>query len=159
MGMVTLESQQLSVSIDRPSAEVYDYAASKTAWLGEGLPAEGTTPAEQRAGTQARPIPTCPPTAKVGDIRTLFEAAFEAVVVVDGEGIALGEVRAQTAGLPDDVTVLSIMDPGPPSVRPAITVRELAESMESDARSHVLVSTSSGRLLGALHRSHLDVDA
>lgn len=140
-------------------SDVYDYADSKTAWLGEGLPSEGSTPAAVRAGSLARTIPTCDPDATIATVRERFEAPFEAVVVVDAEGLALGQLRSPAAGLPDALAVLAVMDPGPPSVRPSITAYELGESMESDGRSHVLVTTSSGRLLGAIHRSHLTVDA
>src|SRR5215207_722988 len=44
-------------------SEVYDYVASKTAWLGEGLPVEGDVAAADRAGARAVRPPTCAPEA------------------------------------------------------------------------------------------------
>ena len=39
--------------------DVYDYVASKAAWMACGLPIEGTIPARSRAGAIARDAPRC----------------------------------------------------------------------------------------------------
>jgi rhodanese-related sulfurtransferase/CBS domain-containing protein len=135
-------------------SDVYDYPASKTAWLGEGLPVEGTVPAASRAGAIARPLPTCTLDETVRDVKHRF-GPDHVCAVVDGEGIVLGIARSDVALLADDTPVRAVMQPGPPSVRPSVTASKLAESMERDGRSYVLVNTSLGRLIGIITPSDL----
>ncbi|MEN3271881.1 MAG: hypothetical protein V7636_642 [Actinomycetota bacterium] len=136
--------------------DVYDYVASKTAWLGEGLPSEGDVHTEDRAGARVRPAPTCCADATIGDIAGLLaDDATEVVVVVDERDIVLGALHPRAAALPPDTPVLTAADPGPASVRPAITRFELANSMDDRGQHHVIVSTSHGRLLGVVRRSDL----
>ena len=47
------------------------------------------------------------------------------------------------------------MQPAPPSVRPNVIASDLAEDMDKDHRSFVLVSTSHGRLIGIIATSDL----
>jgi rhodanese-related sulfurtransferase/CBS domain-containing protein len=135
--------------------EVYDYVASKTGWMGEGLPTEGTARASARAGTIARSAPTCTLDATVGDLHDHF-GEDDLCVVVDESQTVLGVVRRDVLSLPASTGVLAAMQPGPPSVRPSITASELAQSMEDDARRYVLVTTGLGRLLGLIARPDLD---
>jgi rhodanese-related sulfurtransferase len=134
-------------------AEVYDYAASKTAWLGAGLPAEGDQH-ERRAGDVVdRSVPTCGPGA---DVRSLGASREDdLVVVVDDHRVVLGGIRPSTVNGLSGVTALDAADPAPPSVRPSITVSELAGSMDKDGQDHVLVTTFSGELIGAVRRADL----
>jgi rhodanese-related sulfurtransferase len=137
--------------------DVYDYADSKTAWLGEGLPAEGDVPASDRAGSRASRPATCPADATIGDIADHLRAPDTAVVVVlDANDIVVGAVHPHAADLPPSTPVLHAADPGPPTVRPSITRFELAESMDQAGQRHVLVSTSHGRLIGLVRRADLD---
>jgi rhodanese-related sulfurtransferase len=131
--------------------DVVDYAESKVAWLAAGLAVEGTKPSQRRAGAIATVAPTCGPAERVGDLRDRL-ASEGVVVVVDGAGVVLGLVRAKDAGEDADATAASRMRHGPPSVRPSIMADELAESMASDERDLVLVTTYDGRLLGLIRR-------
>jgi rhodanese-related sulfurtransferase/CBS domain-containing protein len=135
--------------------DVYDYVASKTGWMGEGLPTEGTARASTRAGAIARPVPTCGLDATVDDLHDNF-GEDDLCVVVDESQTVLGIVRRDVSSLPATTGVLAAMQPGPPSVRPSITASELAESMEQDGRRYVLVTTSLGRLRGLITRADLD---
>ncbi len=47
------------------------------------------------------------------------------------------------------------MQSAPPTVRPSIPLRELAETMDDDGQRHLLVTTSHGRLLGLVRRAEL----
>lgn len=137
-------------------AEVYDYTGSKAAWLGMGLPTEGSTPAGTRAGALARPAATCPPDATLD--RLPEPGPGGVVLVVDGD-VVLGSI--DPARLPDAdgrLTALDVAHPGPISVRPSITVDELATSMDDAGESWVVVSTLDGALTGVVERGDLGVD-
>jgi rhodanese-related sulfurtransferase len=130
--------------------EVYDYAGSKTAWLGEGLPVEGDVPASMRAGAIARKVPTCRIDERVGELGERGRGDDGICVVVTGDEIVLGVLREDATGLPPATPVRDVLLTGPPSVRPSITASELARSMHGDGRRYVLVTTSHGRLLGII---------
>lgn len=132
--------------------DVYDYTGSKVEWLARGLPAEGTVPADHRAGGVARPAATCPPDTKVADLPAAGPGGV--VLVVDDAGVVLGAVRPDTVTAVD-VPVLEVLQPGPSSVRPSITVGELAGSMDRRGESYVVVSTLDGVLIGIAERDDL----
>ena len=53
----------------------------------------------------------------------------EAVIVVAGDGMVVGEIDAEALpGLAADAAVLDVMDPVPTTVRPSVTVAALAEA-------------------------------
>ena len=135
--------------------EVYDYAGSKTAWLGEGLPADGDVAASDRAGARATWPPTCPPHATIDDIVSDLRGDLPVVVLGDGD-VVLGAVHPAGVGLPPSTPVLRAADPGTATVRPSITRSELARSMDDGGQRHVIVTTSHGRLIGVVRRSDLD---
>ena len=134
--------------------DVYDYTDSKVAWLAEGLPSEGTVRPTSRAGAVARTVPTCGPDDRIADVDAP-DGAPVVVVVAGDDDVVLGVVRADALGLPGDTTVRSVLQPAPPSVRPSITVRELARSMEQDRRTYVLVTKVGGQLLGLIEADDL----
>jgi len=136
--------------------DVYDYADSKVAWMADGLPVEGTTPPASRAGAIAREVPVCELDDPVQDLATRIDGADGLCVVVDDERIVLGVVRDDAVHLPAGTRVADALQPAPPSVRPSITARELADSMEKDGRSYVLVTTSHGELVGIVARADLN---
>lgn len=127
-------------------ADVYDYTGSKTEWLGMGLPAEGTLAGSERAGGRARQVPTCGPTDSLESV--LFDEVTGRCVVVDGDGIVLGSLRREAAGLPPGTKAMEAMEPGPPTVRPSISRAELAQSMSEEGQQSMLVSSLDGRLIG-----------
>jgi rhodanese-related sulfurtransferase len=140
-------------------SEVYDYTASKVAWMALGLPAEGTRSSSARAGALADVgVPTAPLAATVGELRSLIGEAPR-VCVLDDDRVLLGVVRREALDLEPDTPVATVMQPAPPSVRPSIPLDELAESMEQDGRSYVVVSHLDGTFVGviegeALHGRH-----
>ena len=118
----------------------------KVDWMAYGLPVEGED--GPFIGDQVSPVPTCEPTQTVGDARRVLEASGAGVVVVvAGDGLAVGEIEAGTIeGVADGEQLVDVMDPVPSTYRPSVTVDALAE--EGDGRH--LVSTPDGRLLGAV---------
>jgi rhodanese-related sulfurtransferase len=136
-------------------SDVYDYVASKVAWMAEGLPVDGTVPASSRAGAIAQDVAVCGLDNRVSDLESRFGGDDGVCVVVDEHRVVLGVVRQETLDLPGNTPVAQLIQPGPPSVRPSITARELAKSMDSDSRTYVLVTTPHGELLGLIRRSDL----
>jgi len=136
--------------------DVHDYADSKTAWVGCGLPVEGDVRDDDRAGARARRPPTCGPGATIGDVADALAAdGVDVVLVVDEGDVVLGALHPNAASMPAGTPVLAAADPGPPTVRPSITRAELATSMDDDQQRHVVVSTSDGRLVGVVRRDDL----
>jgi rhodanese-related sulfurtransferase len=136
-------------------SEVYDYTASKVAWLAMGLPAEGSRPTSRRAGAQVRrDVPTCRLDVTVGELEAIIGDAPR-VVVLDDDRIVLGVVRREALTLEGVTPVASVLQPAPPSVRPSIPVDELAESMAEDGRSYVLVTHLDGELVGVIEHEDL----
>lgn len=137
--------------------DVRDYVPSKTAWLGAGLPAEGTVPDHDRAGALADPdVPTVGATADVATAaRVLREADAAVCVVVDDDRVVLGTVHANATTLAPGTPVVDALSPAPTSVRPSILRRDLAESMDRNRETWVLVTTSQGALIGIVTREAL----
>ena len=136
-------------------SDVYDYVASKVAWMAQGLPVEGSIPWSSRAGALAREVATCRVTDRVADLDGVFEGDDRHCVVVDDDNVVLGIVRREVQRLPADTPVRDVMQPAPPTVRPSITASELAQSMDKDHRTYVLVSLLDGTLLGIVRREDL----
>jgi rhodanese-related sulfurtransferase len=135
--------------------DVYDYVASKAAWMACGLPIEGTLRPERRAGAAARPAVRCALDATVGDVADTLRASEQRVVVTTDDGVVLGVVRGTAAGLDPSTPIAAVLDGAPPSVRPSVTTEELAESMDRDHRTFVLVTTPDGVLIGVIEREQL----
>ncbi|MBA2281309.1 MAG: CBS domain-containing protein [Acidimicrobiia bacterium] len=129
-------------------AEVHDYVGSKAAWMAAGLPVEGTDDRILHASDVARAdVPTCAPDARVGEVGERI-GDWPVCVVVDGEGVVLGTVRADALGLAADTPIEAVLQPGPSTVRPSIPASELLASMDDEHQDHVLVSTFGGVLIG-----------
>jgi rhodanese-related sulfurtransferase/CBS domain-containing protein len=136
-------------------SDVYDYTASKVAWLALGLPAEGSRPSTRRAGAHVRrDVPTTRLDGTVDDLEATIGDA-ERVVVLDEDDVVLGIVRRDALGLEPVTPVEAVLQPAPPSVRPSIPLDELAESMEQDGRSYVIVSHLDGTFVGVIERDDL----
>ncbi len=135
--------------------DVYDYVDSKVAWFAEGLPSEGLVDDSRRAIARLhRDVPRVGRDATLGDAWKVV-GDWEIVVVVDDDGVVLGVVRQEATDLTSDTPVSHVMQSAPPTVRPSIPLRELAETMDDDGQRHLLVTTSHGRLLGLVRRAEL----
>ena len=114
----------------------------KSDWMAYGLPVEGAD--GPFLGGQLSEVPTCDAGATVADARAAIGDA-EAVIIVAGDGLVVGEIDAEAlAGPAGDTAVLDVMGPVPSTVRPSLTVAALAEAGGGSR----LVTSSDGRLLG-----------
>ena len=134
---------------------VYDYVASKAAWLADGYHGEGLLRDEERAeAATRRDVPRLTPGAKLGDLASVIDD-WEVVVVTGADGVVVGVVRAEAVGITDAVTVDAVMQTAPATVRPSISIRELAQRMDEDGQRHVVVTTLGGKLIGLVRRNDL----
>jgi len=122
---------------------VYDYVDGKVDWMAFGLPVEGED--GPFLGDQLAPVVTCAVSQTVADARRELSGADDGVVIVEADGLAVGEVDEETlAGQPDDTALLEVLRPVPSTVRPSVTVASVAEG----GGGSPLVTDSDGRLLG-----------
>lgn len=133
-----------------------DYVPGKQAWFEENRPREGQTTEELWVGDVAGDhVPTCALGERVGVVRErLRTAGGEACVVVNAQGIVLGMLRGAALRGDPDGTAEQVMDPGPVTFRPSAPLtRMLAWMREHDIKTFGLVTTSEGRLVGAISRA------
>jgi rhodanese-related sulfurtransferase/CBS domain-containing protein len=137
-------------------AEVYDYVDSKVAWLAEGLPSAGLVDDSRRAISRLHTdLPSVGPDTRLGD---LPDAAtdWEVVAVTDEHNVVLGVVRREADDVAPDTPVATVMQPAPPTVRPSIPLRELAQTMDKNGEDFLLVTKLDGQLMGLVRRAELD---
>ena len=131
----------------------------KVDWLARGLPTEGDEAGKPRVGALARDdVATCALDTRVGELRETIEASsYGFALVVWSDGTLLGRVRgSQIRDAGDDATAEQVMQPGPSTVRPDLTVDELRERLDEKDLKTSLVSTPEGRLIGVVTRGQLD---
>jgi predicted transcriptional regulator len=135
---------------------VFDYVAGKLDWLSFALPVEGKLADTVTIGKLARrDVPTCYLTEKASEVwQRLHGTGWQVCVVINDARVVLGLVRnqAQQDGEP---TVDRIMQPGPTTFRPYLTTEQIADYIRGKDSDTVLVTTSDGRLVGALSEHDL----
>jgi CBS domain-containing protein len=131
---------------------VYDYVAGKADWGAAGLSLEGRL--GTRAGEIARgDVPTCRLDERLADVRDRVSAAgWRTCVVLNGEGIVLGQVEERALEANVAGTIEEAMRPGPSTVRPNATVETIRRRFEKHGLSTVIVTRSDGRLVGVVRR-------
>ncbi len=79
-------------------------------------------------------------------------------IVVNDQKIVLGLLRKKALDSDPQATAEAVMDPGPKTFRPSVTLEELVRSMrEHDIQTNSLVTTLGGRLLGVIARADAEV--
>jgi len=133
---------------------VYDYVAGKADWGAAGLPLEGSSGSETRAGAHARrDVPTCRLDEPLAQIRERVEQAdWDTCFVVDQEGVVLGRLGRSALQRDDDLTVEQAMTPGPSTIRPSARLNDVVARMRKQNLSNLPVTTSNGQLVGLLAR-------
>ncbi len=131
---------------------MYDYTDGKLDWLAAGLPTEGTNASHPRAGDVARrDVPTCEPGEGIGEVRRRVSGAgWDACVVVNGERVVFGLLRADELAKGNDEPVETAMRAGPSTFRPHVPIGEMAHYMTHHDLPSSPITTSDGRLVGLL---------
>jgi CBS domain-containing protein len=134
--------------------QVYDYVAGKLDWLAAGLEFEGDAADRPRAGTVARDdVPRCRLDEKVSEVKARVEqSGWDACVVVNPEGIVLGQLKDAELESRDGAQVEQVMRPGPSTFRPHVPIEEMASYLSEEELDGTLITTSEGRLVGLLLR-------
>lgn len=134
--------------------QVYDYVAGKLDWLAAGLEFEGDAADRPRAGTVARDdVPRCRLEEKVSEVKARVEqSGWDTCVVVNPEGIVLGQLKDAELESRDGALVEQVMRPGPSTFRPHVPVEEMASYLSEEELDGTLITTSEGRLVGLLLR-------
>jgi CBS domain-containing protein len=134
---------------------VYDYVAGKADWGAAGLPLEGTLGG--RVGEIARSdAPTCRLDERVADVRQRLRAAgWHTCVVVNDEGIVLGQLVETALDANASVTAEEAMRPGPSTVRPNASIETIRRRIEKHDLTTVIVTRSDGRLVGVVRREDI----
>ena len=133
---------------------VFDYVTGLADWTANGLPTEGTLTNVLKAGDVVqRDVQTCRPAERLGDVAKRVKATGQNRCIVTTEyGVVLGRLRSDALEGNPDASVESIMESGPTTTRPDDALRELAEHMGARKVGSMLVTTSTGRLIGILYR-------
>jgi CBS domain containing-hemolysin-like protein len=96
--------------------------------------------------------------ATVADLGEVFadDAVEVAVVLGDGD-VVLGLVRREVLGLPPATPVADVLQPGPSTFRPSLTIEELVDYFRTSDERWAIVTTLGGRWIGMIRREdHLD---
>ena len=134
--------------------QVYDYVTGLTDWTANGLPTEGKLTGLLTASDAIRrDVPTCRLTEHIGVVRErVFETGQRSCIVTTAEGVVLGRIRGDGWNAEPDASVESVMESGPTTVRPDELLEELTERMRSRGTGTILVTASTGLLIGVLYR-------
>lgn len=134
--------------------QVYDYVTGLADWKANGLPTEGRLTGALRAGDVARrDVPTCRLSDRIGDVMGDVKDAEQNVCIVTSEdGVVLGRLRGQALKADPDATVESVMEEGPTTTRPDDSLEELVERLRGRKVGSIVVTTSTGHLIGVLYR-------
>jgi CBS domain-containing protein len=94
---------------------------------------------------------------RVGDGADRLDAvAHDYCVVLNDHDTVLGRMRKKSVQGPPDGPVEQVMEPGPTTVRPDEPARALLERMRKKKVAAVIVTTSKGRLIGAVTQEALE---
>ena len=144
---------------------VYDYSTGLADWTANGLPTEGKKVGVMREGIVCRDtlrardavrtdIPNCRLGDTIGHVKERLKSAGQRqCVVTSEEGVVLGRLRGQALDGDPDSSVEAVMESGPSTIRPDVSLSEFTDQMRARKVGSVLVTTSTGQLIGTLYRT------
>ena len=134
--------------------QVSDYVTGLADWTANGLPTEGTLVDVLRAGDAVRrDVATCRVSERLADVaRRVSEAGQDMCIVTSDGGVVLGRLRGEALRAGTDASVESVMESGPTTIRPDVPLAEFTEHMRSRRVGSILVTASTGHLIGILYR-------
>ena len=145
--------------------QVYDYTTGLADWTANGLPTEGKKVGVIREGVVRRDAlrardavrtdtVACRLQDTVGHVKERLESAGQRQCVVTSEdGVVLGRLRGRALEGDPDASVETVMESGPSTIRPDVSLSEFTQHMRARKVSSVLVTASTGQLIGILYRT------
>jgi rhodanese-related sulfurtransferase len=137
---------------------VYDYVAGKVDWLAHGLHAEGAHADLPTAGSLARhDAATCGLECLVDQARAaLAGSPYGFALVLSPDEVLLGRVRRSALDrLADGELIEPIMEAGPSTIRPHLTLDELHQRLRGSDVNTLIVTRPDGTLLGVVRRDEV----
>jgi CBS domain-containing protein len=137
---------------------VHDYAPGKVDWLAHGLLAEGTNAGLPTAGTLARQdAATCTlDTSSAEALEAIAASRYGFALVLSPGGLLLGRLRRSALeAVPADTPIEPILEPGPSTIRPHLTVEDLRQRAQRSDVQTLLVTRPDGTLVGVLRREEI----
>lgn len=120
-------------------ARVHDYAAGKVDWLAHALPVEGANATNPTAGSLARhDAAVLALEDSAGEARrAIADSPYGFALVLGPDRVLLGRVRRSALeSLDERDPIEPVLEPGPSTIRPHLTVEELRRRLErSDVRT------------------------
>ena len=123
-------------------------------WLAYGLPVEKKDHGVTMVIEQLRmEFPIARLDDRVSDVRLRMEqTGFATAPVLNNEGILLGLLESPNVNIDPAATVESVMNPGPTTVRPSVSVGNAVKQLDKLNTDELLITSSDGRLLGVFRR-------
>jgi CBS domain-containing protein len=139
--------------------KVYDYMPGKMDWLAYGLPVEKKDPGVMMVIERLqKEFPIARQNDRVGGVRLRMERAGLAICpVLSPEGVLLGVLEHLNESDPA-APVENVMDPGPTTVRPSVSIDNAIKRLEQRNAAELLVTSSDGKLLGVFRRPKMSRD-
>lgn len=135
--------------------DAYDYAAGKVDWMAHGLPIEGTAADRPTALSLVRDdVATCALDDRADAVgQRIADSPYGFALALSRSRVVLGRVRRSSlANTSSEVRVEALMEPGPSTIRPHLTVEELAGRVAGTEVRTLIVTDPEGRLLGIVRR-------
>lgn len=139
--------------------DVYDYAPGKVDWMAHGLPIEGTTAAQPRALSLIREdVATCALEDQAEEVeRRIDPTPYAFALALSTSEVVLGRVRRSALkGTDPAAPVETLIEPGPSTIRPHLTIEEVSERLDGSEVQTLIVTDPEGKLLGIIRRSDVD---
>jgi CBS domain-containing protein len=131
--------------------------AGKMDWMGYGLPVEGASDMALIKDRLVREWPVCRLTDTTSDAKQRAHAHSAGFcLVLNDDGIVLGVVGGEDWEMPESMPVEEIMDPGPTTLRPSVSVDNATEFLEKHNLDAIPVTSSDGKLMGVFRRQELE---
>ncbi len=139
--------------------DVHDYAAGKVDWMAHGLPIEGTAATRPTARSLVRDdVATCALDDRPDQVKQrIARTPYGFALALSSGRVVLGRVRRSR--LSDEnraEQVEAVAEPGPPTIRPHLTVGELRERLAGSKVRTLIVTDPEGTLLGVIRRRDVD---
>ncbi len=139
--------------------EVYDYAPGKVDWMAHGLPVEGTGATRVTALSLARDdIATCALRDSVEHVASRIDASqYGFALVISADRVVLGRVpRSAISNAESHTAAEALVEPGPSTIRPHISLEDLSARLSSSAAGTLIVTDPEGKLLGVVRRADVE---